>query len=136
MSNFSDGIIRDVDNIDFSEGIVTNVTRVEEVTTQEKAIGDIIIKFRLNIDDYNKLQGMDSLSSITFFDWVGFGETFKQLFDEFKRNTNLSKGKISVYLRHTITGESISNGKIEFKFVVPKSYLVEKQELYKMLKST
>jgi len=35
MGNFSDRIIRDVDNIQFSNNIVTNVHCIKEVTTEE-----------------------------------------------------------------------------------------------------
>jgi hypothetical protein len=130
MGNFSDGIIRDVDNIQFSNNIVTNVHCIKEVTTEERAIGDLIINFYVDIDDYSKLVGVNDVESITFFDLVGFGEKYKQLFNEFERNTNLSKEKISGYLRHATTGQSISNEQIEFKFVISPSFLIEKDIIH------
>ena len=89
MSNFAEGIVKEINNIRFSNKIVENVDCVDEVITQEKAIGDIVITLIIGIDNYyNRLKNIDSIHNITFLDWFGFDKEFKQLFTQFREYTH------------------------------------------------
>lgn len=112
--------------VEFSNSLVCDVDCIDTITTQEGFFGNLILKFRLIIDDYDKLHNINDIGDITFFDWVGFGDEFKQVFSEFTKHTTYNKAKISNELRHDICCHAVFSDKIEFSFVISKSYLREK----------
>lgn len=126
MGYFSEGIVREIDDVRFSKRIFNYVNCVEEVTTKEKAIGDIIIEFKAHVIDYNNLKDIDTINNASFFDVYDLGNEFKQLFRAFKKCTDLSNEEISNNLRKYNTCKSISAHYVEFEFVISPSFLVDK----------
>lgn len=116
-----------IDNseVELSMCLVRDVDCIKTITTEASAFDDFIIKFRLDINDYSKLSDIYKLSNITFFDWVGFGKEFKQVFDVFRRYTEFSKEEISHKLRNATTCNFLNSEQIGFMFLIKPSKLIK-----------
>ena len=116
-----------IDNseVELSIRLFQNVNCIETITTEASAFEDFIIKFRLPIDDYSKLEDEMRKKDITFFDWVGVGKEYKQVFDEFKLCTNFTKKEVSNKLRHATVCNQVYPEQIEFMVIIAEKSLVE-----------
>lgn len=124
MSNFYP--TKSIDNINLSVDILNNIDNISEVQTKWKPMGDIIINLNMNITDYTKLKNIGSIKyDVTFFDWVGFNEEFKQLFDLLKIHTTLCKKEISNALRYDICCKKVTYTNIIFEYTISSTFLVE-----------
>lgn len=122
MSRYSGSSIKQIDNIELSQSILKNVDRITNVKTKKLvSVNNFIITVYVEINDYSKLKSVGDIYSIIFYDFIGFGKTFMQLFDEFIIHTNLTKCDISNYLRKYVMGVSITPTQIAFNITVQRS---------------
>lgn len=114
--------IKQIDNIELSQSILKNIDRITNVETIELvSVNNFFIRIYVEINDYSKLKNLGNVDSIIFYDFIGFGKTYKQLFDEFIIHTNLTKYDISNYLRKYVMGFSITRTQIAFNITIQRS---------------
>jgi len=115
----------DNSDVELSMRLVQNVDGIEMITTEASAFEDFIIKFRLSIKDYSKLEDEMNKKDISFFDWVGVSKEYKQVFDEFRIHTKFTKEEISHKLRQGTACNHVYGDHIEFAFIIKPDALIE-----------
>jgi len=110
-------------NVELSMRLLEMVDSIHKVTTEASSFNDFVIKFKLPITNYNKLKNKSN-TNFTFFDWVGFGTEYKQVFDVFREYTKYSKQEISYMLRVRISCYKVYKEKITFMFIISPNDLI------------
>ena len=98
MSNDLSALIIDANSRDSNAGFhrVSNLSPVNKVSFQ-KFTDDLCIKLHIS---YENISISNDDIPITFFELVGFNDSYKRLFSEVEKSTTLSKNEIADIVRY------------------------------------